>query len=72
MKAYEIPARISSAGALEIPADFLKRLPTNQLLKLIVLVDETSDDEDNLDWSRLTQKQFLANYDEADAIYDGV
>ena len=72
MKAFEIPAIVTSAGALEVPADYLKRLPTNQPLKLIVLVDETSDTGDGHDWARLTSEQFLAGYGEADAVYDGI
>ncbi len=70
MKAYEVPARVSQEGHLELPDEIVARLPRQQALRLIVLAPEPGDTEDGDAWVRLTTEQFLAGYSEADAIYD--
>lgn len=68
MKAYEIPAKVAADGTLEVPRNFVSQLPRDRDVRIIVLVSE-SDDSDT-EWSRLTAEQFLAGYDDADAVYD--
>lgn len=70
MKAYEFPAQISPEGKLEVPESLLKRLQSEQVVRVIVLVSEREDIEEQAAWNRLTSEQFLAGYSETDAIYD--
>ena len=69
MIAYELPAKVTSEGQLDIPSAFAEMLPRGQVVRLLVLIDESADDEEAA-WSRLTAEQFLAGYSEADSIYD--
>lgn len=69
MKAYEFPVKIASDGKIELPDRLSKLLPSNQIIRVIILVDEQTED-DQEGWSRMTAEQFLAGYDEVDAIYD--
>ncbi len=69
MIAYELSAKVTSDGQLDIPSVFAEMLPRGQVVRLLVLIDESADDEEAA-WSRLTAEQFLAGYSEADSIYD--
>lgn len=71
MKAYEAIAKVTSKGKLELPDSVLQLLPSNQVVKVIVLVSET-DTLEQVDWSRLTAEQFLTSYEQADIIYDSI
>ncbi len=73
MKAYEFPALISEEGKILLPEDLMKNLSKDQAVRVIVLVNETSDrnDEDSW-WQRLAAEQMLSGYSEEDAIYDFV
>ena len=72
MKAYEFPVKVTSDGRLTLPDTLSELLPSNQVVRVIVLVSEPSDRESPGDWSHLTAEQFFAGYTEADAIYDRV
>jgi hypothetical protein len=72
MKAYEFPTKVAADGRLELPESLLKQLPSNQEVRVILLVSEPEDREEHAAWSRLTGEQFLAGYNEVDAIYDQV
>jgi len=71
MKAYEFPTKVTPDGKLELPATLLKLLPGNQVVRIIILLSEPTD-EDQAAWSHLTAQQFFAGYSEADAIYDRI
>ena len=71
MKAYEMPVKVSAEGKLELPKSLSALLPREQVVRVIILVPEPTDEEESL-WSRLTAEQFLAGYSEADSIYDKV
>ncbi len=43
MKAYESNAFVTSEGKLELPDTLLKLLPSNQVVRVIVLVSELTD-----------------------------
>jgi hypothetical protein len=46
MKAYEFPAKITPEGKLELPDMQLEDLPLNSVVRVIVLVEEQTDEED--------------------------
>lgn len=70
MKVYQFPATITPEGNLDLPDNLVKLLPDDQPVQVIILVNEATDSEEDEDWSRLATQQLLAQYDEADAIYD--
>lgn len=72
MKAYEFPVKVTSEGRLELPDALSKLLPSNQIVRVIILVNEPTEGGEQMAWSRLTAEQFLAGYSEADAVYDGI
>jgi hypothetical protein len=47
-------------------------LPYNQVGRVIVLIDKSSDIDEQTDWSRLSAEQFLPGYKAADAVYDKI
>lgn len=71
MKAYEFPAKVTTEGKLEFSDAILKQLPSNQEVRVIILVNEPTDTE-AADWSRLATQQFFADYSDTDAIYDEI
>jgi hypothetical protein len=72
MRAYEFPIKVTPDGKLELPGALLKLLPDNQVVRVIILISEPMDKEEQADWSRLTVEQFFAGYSEADAVYDRI
>lgn len=52
MKAYEFSAKVTSEGKLELPEVHLKDLPSHPVVRVIVLIEEDTDekeeDEDSL------------------------
>lgn len=71
MKAYESSAKVTPEG-IELPDSLLQLLPSNQVVRVIVLVSEQTDTLDQADWSRIAAEQFLAGYEQADTIYDTI
>jgi hypothetical protein len=73
MKAYEFAGKVTTEGKIELPDTILQQLPYNQQVKVIILVNEPSEDEeDNKAWHRLAAEQLLKGYSEEDAIYDTI
>jgi hypothetical protein len=72
MKAYEFALKVTPDGSLEVPDALRRKLPDNQVGRVIVLVGDPADGDDQTDWSRLSAEQFLAGYSEEDAVYDQV
>ena len=70
MKAYEFTCKVTSKGKLELPEALTKFLPANQVVRVIVLLNEPTESEDEEAWTRLTAEQFFAGYSEADTVYD--
>jgi hypothetical protein len=70
MKAYEFPIKITQEGNFKIPDVIKDRLPIDQTVRVIILVSDPTDVDEQSDWDRLTAEQFLAGYSQADAIYD--
>lgn len=46
MKAYEFPAKITHSGTLEVPEELLDSLPSDQVVRVIVLVNEPVEGEE--------------------------
>ncbi|MBD2502023.1 hypothetical protein [Anabaena azotica] len=73
MKAYEFPANITTEGKIELPDVILQQLPNNQQVKVIILVNEpTEAEQEEAAWQRLAAEQLLKGYSEDDAIYDTI
>ena len=73
MKAYEFPAKVTPEGRLEFPESLLQHLPSNQQVRVIILVSEpTEEEEEESAWRRLAAEQFFTDYSDADAIYDQI
>lgn len=71
MRAYEVAARVTPEGRLELPEDLLKLLLANALVRITLLVNEPADAEEQAAWLRLTAGQFVAGYSvAADSVYD--
>lgn len=72
MKAYELPTKVIPGGTIQLPNTLAELLPDNQVVRVIILVSEPEDMEEETAWSRLTAEQFLAGYSAGDTIYDRV
>ena len=72
MKAYEFPCKVTPEGRLELPDALTKLLPANQVVRVIILLSEPTEREDEEVWAHFTAEQFLTSYREADAVYDEV
>jgi hypothetical protein len=47
MKAYEFPTKITPEGTLEVPDELMDSLPSDQVVRVIVLVNEPVDEEES-------------------------
>lgn len=73
MNAYDFPAKVTDEGKIEFPDTLLKYLAANQEVRVIVLVQEPTDiEEENAAWQILAAEQLLAGYSEEDVIYDNI
>ncbi len=69
MKAVEFEGRLDSKGNLKVPDELAARIPQQQTVQVILLLPESSEDDD---WRRLSEQHFLAGYSDGDSIYDAV
>ena len=46
MKAYEFPAKVTPEGRLEFSESLLQHLPSNQQVRVIILVSEPTEEEE--------------------------
>ncbi|MBD2409266.1 hypothetical protein FACHB389_25565 [Nostoc calcicola FACHB-389] len=73
MKAYEFPANVTTEGKIELPDAILQQLVNKQQVKVIILVNEpTEEEQEEAAWHRLASEQLLKGYSEDDAIYDTI
>jgi len=70
MKAYELPAKITPEGNLELPERLRRLLPAGRAARVIVLIPDPADADEQNAWERLTADQFCSGYAAADAVYD--
>ena len=55
---------------MDVPDGLVKSLPDDRPVQVIIIVNESDDDEEDAAWSRLAAEHFLAQYNDVDAIYD--
>ena len=72
MKAFEFPAKVTPEGNLDLTDELVELLPENGTVRVIILIDESTEMLEQIGWSRLTAEQFLEGYSEADAVYDNI
>ncbi|RUT02143.1 hypothetical protein DSM106972_062180 [Dulcicalothrix desertica PCC 7102] len=66
MKAYEFPAQVNAEGKIELPDTLLHQLQQNQQLKVIIVVNEPSQDEvSNEAWLSLAAESIKGDQDDA-------
>lgn len=70
MRAYEFPSKVTSDGNLELPAELLDLIPSGQTLRVVVLVSEPAELDEQAATARQLAEQFLATYGSADTAYD--
>jgi hypothetical protein len=70
MRAYELPAKITPEGNLELPERLRQLLPAGRAARVIVLIPDPADADEQNAWERLTTDQFCSGYAAADAVYD--
>jgi hypothetical protein len=70
MRAYELPAKITPEGNLELPERLRRLLPAGKSARVIVLIPDPADADEQNAWERLTADQFGSGYAAADAVYD--
>ena len=70
MKAYELLARVTPEGNLELPDKLRRLLPAAGTARVLVLIPDATDAEEQETWEQLTADQFLSGYAAADAVYD--
>jgi hypothetical protein len=67
MKAFEFEAQLKPGNTLTVPPEVAQQLPPQEPFRVIVLI---ADDEEEREWIRFGNEQFLKGYAEGDAIYD--
>lgn len=72
MKAYEVAVKVTREGELLLPEPLRDALPRDQVVRMIILVPEPMESEDDAGWARVTTEQFLAGYSGGDAVYDRI
>ena len=70
MRAFELAARITPDGNIEVAKSARKLLPAGKAARVIVLVPDTDDAAEQSAWDRLATEQFFTGYAAADAVYD--
>ena len=70
MKAYEFAGEVMADGQLKLPESALAQLAGHHAVRVIVLVQDSPEGEEEAEWRAMAAEQFLAGYSEADAVYD--
>jgi len=70
MRAYELPVKVTPEGNLELPDAVRRLLPAGKTARVIVLIPEPTDADEQGSWQRLTADEFCSGYAAADAVYD--
>ena len=70
MRVYEFPAKISPDGNVELPGPLVEQLADKETVRVIIIVDDQTNAEEDAVWSHLAAEQFLKGYANVDAIYD--
>ena len=68
MNAYEFQTTVTPDHKLNIPDALFGKFEVHKTIRVIVLINESADEEQA--WAHLTAEQFLAGYNDSDAVYD--
>lgn len=68
MKALEFKGQVSADGKVTLPDEIRRMVPPGTTVRVLILIPEEAQEE--AAWQRLTVGEFLAGYEEADAVYD--
>jgi hypothetical protein len=63
---------LAEDGKLTLPAGAADQLPRGEGLRVIILVPEETEFQEDDAWNRLTAEQFFAGYSQADSVYDKI
>jgi hypothetical protein len=69
MKALEFEAQLGPGQTLTVPQAVADQLPTGQTVRVLLLVPDSTEEQD---WRRLTTEQFAKGYADSDAAYDNL
>ncbi len=69
MKTLEFESKLDVDANLKVPLDFASQIPTEEPVRVIVLLPEGDEDSH---WRRLASEQFLNGYSESDSVYDSL
>ena len=70
MKALEFQTIIDTLKNIHIPKNYQSILKRRQKIRVILLLNEEQENEEENTWKDITNKQFLSGYSNKDAIYD--
>lgn len=70
MTTLDFEASLDSQGRVKIPDDVAAQLKAVPSFRVIVLVPDDDEDEDDEAWRRLGIEQFVKGFDDGDSIYD--
>jgi hypothetical protein len=70
VKAYELPAKTTPDGNIELPEALRRLVQASKSARVLVLIPDPNDADEQSAWERLTADQFCAGYSAADAVYD--
>ena len=68
MKALEFKGQISADGKVTLPDEIRRMVSPGTAVRVLILIPEEAQEE--AAWQRLTMEEFLAGYEETDAVYD--
>lgn len=68
MTALEFQASLGPDGTVKVPREMADQLKDVELFRVLVLVPDEEDDDE--EWRRLGLTQFFKDHDESDALYD--
>jgi len=67
MRAIEFNTTLNNNKKIDIPVRFQKEVEKNNSVRVLILIEELSDEQA---WKKLNQTTFLSGYSEKDSIYD--
>jgi hypothetical protein len=67
MKAIEFHSELNPNQTLSVPVSVAARIPPGQTVRVLILIPESSEDQE---WEQLTATEFGQGYADSDAIYD--
>jgi hypothetical protein len=63
---------LAEDGEFTFAADVADQLSRGEGLRVIILVPEKTEFQEDDAWNRLTAEQFFAGYSQADSVYDKI